>query len=113
MKKTMNEKAPTTGAASRKRGAGPQLFLKPARERSLRRLHPWVFSGAIDRLEGEAGSGDTVCVRAADGTFLAWAAYSPASQIRARVWSFSEAEQPDENLLRARVSAAIARRASV
>ncbi len=113
MKKTMNEQAPATGAGSHKRGAGPQLFLKPARERSLRRLHPWVFSGAIDRLEGAAGSGDTVCVRAADGTFLAWAAYSPVSQIRARVWSFSEAERPDENLLRARIAAAIARRQSV
>ena len=92
---------------------GPQLVLKPARERSLRRLHPWVFSGAIDRLEGDAGPGETVCVRASDGSFLAWAAYSPASQIRARVWSFEEAEFPDEGFLGARVTAAVARRTAL
>ena len=68
----------------------PQLTLKPGRERSLLRRHPWIFSGAIADVRGAPHSGDTVDVRAADGRFLAWAGYSPASQIRARVWSFEE-----------------------
>src|SRR5262249_46728554 len=88
----------------------PQLRLKPGRERSLLRLHPWVFSGAVDDIRGTPRSGDTVEVRAADGRFLAWAAYSPASQIRARVWSFDESEAPGPALFEKRIAAALARR---
>ena len=86
------------------------MILKPGRERSLLRRHPWVFSGAIERIAGSPGSGDTVEVRASDGRFLAWAAYSPKSQIRARVWSFEESEQPDGALLRGRLEQAVALR---
>ncbi len=66
-----------------------QLILKPAREKSLKRRHPWVFSGAIARVEGNPQSGETVEVRAAGGELLAVAAYSPESQIRARVWDYA------------------------
>lgn len=104
-------KSRATADASRGSRPGPALILKAGRERSLLRLHPWVFSGALDRVEGVAGPGDTVAVRAADGAFLAWAAYSPASRIRARVWNFSEQEPPNAAMLRARVTASIARRA--
>jgi len=113
MKQQMKSHAAGAGQATSGRNAEPTLILKAGRERSLRRLHPWVFSGAVERVQGAAGPGDTVCVRAADGAFLAWAAYSPASQIRARVWSFAEAARPDEAWLRARVAAAVARRTSV
>jgi 23S rRNA (cytosine1962-C5)-methyltransferase len=89
---------------------GPVLYLKPGREKSLRRLHPWVFSGAVDRLQGTANPGATVCVRSASGEFLAWAAYSPASQIRARVWSFDEVARIDAAWIRASIEAAVARR---
>jgi 23S rRNA (cytosine1962-C5)-methyltransferase len=64
------------------------LKLKPGRERSLALRHPWIFSGAIASVEGNPGAGATVDVIAADGTFAARAAWSPASQIRGRVWSF-------------------------
>jgi 23S rRNA (cytosine1962-C5)-methyltransferase len=90
--------------------AAPQLRLKPGRERSLLRFHPWVFSGAVEEAEGSPKSGDTVEVRSAEGKFLAWAAYSPASQIRARAWSFDESESPGPELLARRIEAAIARR---
>ena len=62
--------------------------LKPGREKSLLRRHPWVFSGAIDELDGAPASGDTVAGARGRRPFLAWAAWSPQSQIRARVWSF-------------------------
>jgi 23S rRNA (cytosine1962-C5)-methyltransferase len=92
----------------------PKLTLKPGRERSLLRRHPWIFSGAIAEVRGAAHTGDTVDVRAADGRFLAWAAYSPASQIRARVWSFDETEIPGPDLFRGRIEAALAlRRAEI
>jgi len=84
-----------------------KIQLKPGREKSLLRRHPWVYSGAIDKLHGSPVSGDTVEVRASDGRFLAWAAWSPQSQIRARVWSFEEADVPGPALLRSRVEQAL------
>ena len=89
------------------------LILKAGREKSLLRRHPWVFSGAVERLEGDPAIGETVAVRAADGRFLARAGYSPHSQIRARVWSCDEVEPIDAAFFRARVSAAVARRAAL
>ena len=84
-----------------------KIRLKAGREKSLLRRHPWIYSGAIDRLFGSPASGDTVEVRASDGRFLAWAAWSPQSQIRARVWSFEEADVPGPALLRSRVEQAL------
>jgi 23S rRNA (cytosine1962-C5)-methyltransferase len=62
------------------------LFLNAGREKSLQHHHPWVFSGAVERVKGEPQPGDTIIVRSASGGFLAQAAYSATSQIRARVW---------------------------
>ncbi len=87
------------------------IVLKAGREKSLRRRHPWVFSGAIEKVQGKPEAGETVAVRSADGVFLAVAAYSPHSQIRARVWSWAERDV-DAAFIRARVEeAAAARRA--
>jgi len=90
----------------------PALFLKEGRERSVLRRHPWIFSGAVERTAGAVETGGTVAVRAADGRFLAWAALSPHSNIRARAWSFSEAEAPGEALFRSRIRRALALRAT-
>jgi 23S rRNA (cytosine1962-C5)-methyltransferase len=90
----------------------PQLVLAPGRERSLYRRHPWIFAGSVARLEGPARPGDTVQVRSAGGEMLARAAYSPQSQIRARVWSFDPEESIDDAFFRRRVAAAVQRRAA-
>jgi 23S rRNA (cytosine1962-C5)-methyltransferase len=90
-----------------------RLVLKPGREKSLRHRHPWVFSGAIERVEGEPGLGETVTVAAHDGAFLARAAYNAQSQIRARAWTFDERERVGEAFLRARLAASLARRSLV
>jgi 23S rRNA (cytosine1962-C5)-methyltransferase len=95
---------------ARRRDGAAALFLKAGREKSLLRRHPWVFSGAIDRVAGRPAAGDTVAIRAASGAFLAWAAHSPQSQIRARVWSWDEGASIDEGFVRERVAGAIARR---
>jgi len=81
------------------------LRLRDGKERSLLRQHPWIFDGAIAR--GGADSGETVRVEAHDGRFLGWAAFSPESRIRARVWSFVEADRIDAAFLQARVTAAV------
>jgi len=63
-----------------------KLILKPGREKSLLRRHPWIFSGGVARVQGKVRPGETVVVHSAQGDFLGWAAYNPASQIAARVW---------------------------
>lgn len=73
------------------------LRLKPGKEKSLLRRHPWVFESAIAR--GGADPGETVRVESHDGQFLAWAAFSPSSQIRARAWSFVETQRIDAAFL--------------
>ncbi|MBB3256056.1 23S rRNA (cytosine1962-C5)-methyltransferase [Paraburkholderia bannensis] len=86
------------------------VTLKPSKEKSLLRRHPWVYANAIDRVDGKPAPGATVIVRAADGRFLARAAYSPHSQIRARVWSFDENEPIDHAFFKRRVQRALAHR---
>ena len=71
------------------------VILKPKREKSLLNRHPWVFSGAIARMKGAPQPGDTIDILAADGHWLARGAYSPQSQIRARIWSFNQTENID------------------
>ncbi len=90
----------------------PSLTLKPAREKSLLRRHPWIFSGAVARVDGDPAPGTTVDLLAANGQFLARAAYSPSSQIRARVWTFDPAEPVDVAFFRRRIANAIAARAT-
>jgi len=87
------------------------LRLKPGREKSLRHRHPWIFSGAIATDDVPKESGDTVDVLTADGAFVARAAYSPASQIRARVWTFDSRERVDTAFFLRRVARAVAARA--
>lgn len=86
------------------------LVLKPGKEKSLLRRHPWIFAGAVLRVEGPCRPGDTVTVQSAEGQVLAKAAFSPSSSIRARVWTFSPGESVDDVFFKRRISAAVARR---
>jgi 23S rRNA (cytosine1962-C5)-methyltransferase len=89
------------------------VMLKPGKERSLLRRHPWIYAGGIGRVQGHPDIGETVRVLAADGRFLAWGAFSPSSAIRVRLWSFDEAERIDEAWIARRIAAAVARRAAL
>jgi len=89
-----------------------KLILHPAREKSLLRRHPWIFASAVKTVEGNPASGATVEVYSAAGEFLARAAYSPLSQIRARIWTFSD-EPVDEDFFRRRIRAALALRSAL
>lgn len=82
------------------------LILKPGRDKSLMRCHPWVFAGAIARVEGQPESGETVKMHSAEGLMLAVAAYSPHSQIRARVWDWG-ARDIDAVFFRQRITQAV------
>jgi 23S rRNA (cytosine1962-C5)-methyltransferase len=83
--------------------------LREGRERSLLRRHPWIFDSAVAK--GSADPGETVKVEAHDGRFLAWAAFSPASKMRVRAWSFVETERIDADFFQRRCTEAVATRA--
>ena len=83
--------------------------LRAGKERSLLRRHPWIFESAIAKGGGDAG--ETVRVESDQGQFLGWAAFSPASKIRARVWSFDEAQRIDAAFFTAACASAVKARA--
>jgi len=85
------------------------IRLRDGKERSLLRRHPWIFESAIQ--SGGADSGETVRVESHSGAFLAWAAFSPTSKIRARVWSFDEVQRIDAPFFIAACAASIRARA--
>jgi len=89
------------------------VLLKPGRDKSVRARHPWIFSGAIARVEGDPGAGDTVAVRSAEGEVLALAAFSPLSQIRARAWTFDADGAIDAAFFHGRVATACKARAAL
>lgn len=88
------------------------ITLKAGRDKSANRRHPWIFSGAIDKVSGNPEFGDSVEVYAYNGDFLGMAAYSPESQIRGRFWTFFEKTEIDESFFEERIETAIALRDS-
>ena len=85
--------------------------LRPKRDFSVRKHHPWIFSGALaGPVEGVA-VGETVEVADADGELLGYGSYSPASQIRVRMLSFDPKVVPDAKFIEGLVASAVGRRA--
>lgn len=87
------------------------VILKAGREKSLLRRHPWIFSGAVHHADHEIASGGTVDVLSFNKQFLARAAYSPNSQIRARIWTFED-EPVDREFFRKRIRSTIVSRST-
>jgi 23S rRNA (cytosine1962-C5)-methyltransferase len=85
------------------------IRLRAGKERSLLRGHPWIFESAIAK--GGGDSGETVRVDSAEGQFLGWAAFSPSSKIRARVWSFDEKQRVDASFFMAACANSVRARA--
>lgn len=92
------------------KGSMNTIILKPGREKSVLARHPWIFSGAIARVEGEPESGETVAVHSSKGMALGTAAYSPTSSIRGRMWSLDPDEKIGAAFFRNRIERAIQRR---
>lgn len=89
-----------------------KIILKKGREESLRRFHPWVFSGAISQIVGKPSEGDVVGVFAHDGDFLAYGHYQIGS-IAVRVLSFSGEDVLGPDFWVSMISRAFKVRASV
>ncbi|NSL53671.1 class I SAM-dependent rRNA methyltransferase [Uliginosibacterium aquaticum] len=88
-----------------------ELILAPGKERSVMRRHPWIFAGSVAKLAGRSKPGDTVEVFNDRGQLMGRAAFSPNSQIRARMWTFDADESIDHGFFKRRVAASVARRA--
>jgi 23S rRNA (cytosine1962-C5)-methyltransferase len=85
------------------------VILKPGRERSVRRRHPWVLSGAVAAVDGAPEPGAAVRVRSSAGETLGYGHYAPASSLRVRMLTHGK-EDPGEALVPERIRAALLRR---
>jgi len=84
-----------------------QIILKAKKEKPVIQNHPWIFSGAIERIDGDPQDGDIVDVLNSRGDFLARGYLNRKSQITVRILTRDESEEVDEALFRRRISAAI------
>ena len=89
------------------------IYLKPGREKSVLARHPWIFASAIDKVDGTPALGDTVGVFDSKKKLLAKAAFSPSSQIRARIWTLDQEDIIDRIFLTNRITSSIERRAGM
>jgi 23S rRNA (cytosine1962-C5)-methyltransferase len=87
-----------------------QVILKPGREKSVKNRHPWVFSGAINRVEGDPANGDVVDVWDSKARFQARGIYNAKSQIQVRLLSWNPNDLIDEDFWRRRIRRAVAGR---
>ena len=86
------------------------LHLKADRDRSMKRGHPWILSGAVAKVDGDPQPGDTDRIIAANGPELATASYSPFSALRARVWSFDPTVEITAGFIAETINKAVAQR---
>jgi 23S rRNA (cytosine1962-C5)-methyltransferase len=84
-----------------------KILLKPGRSAPFRNRHPWLFSGAIDMVQGNPQPGDWVKVVDDRGDFIAYGLYNPHSQIRVRLYAFEEKEIPAAGFFADRIIKAI------
>ena len=82
------------------------VVLKKSADSFIKRKHPWIFSGAIDKVDGNPSNGETVQIFTSNKTLVGVGSFSPASQIRMRVWSFNPEEKIDTDFFKKKVLAA-------
>jgi len=84
-----------------------QVFLKPKRAQPFFGRHPWVFAGAIERVDGDPADGAVVDLRSHAGNFVARGLFNSQSKIRVRLYSWEESAALDEAFFRHRLQRAI------
>lgn len=87
------------------------ILLKKGKEKAVLQRHPWIFSGAIDKIKGKTANGDLVCVRSAKHDFLAYGFYNAESRVALRLLSWDQSQLPNENWLRQKIGTAVKNRA--
>jgi 23S rRNA (cytosine1962-C5)-methyltransferase len=88
----------------------PRVYVQTGRAKPFFGRHPWVFAGAIDRVEGEPADGSEVDLLAPGGAFIARGLYNGRSKVRVRLYTWREGEALDDDFLRSRLRDAVALR---
>ncbi|WP_069660562.1 class I SAM-dependent rRNA methyltransferase [Arcticibacter eurypsychrophilus] len=88
----------------------PQVSLKKGKEKAVRQLHPWIFSGAIENIKGKPENGEIVDVTDHSGAFLARGFFNDQSRVAVRILEWDEAVVVDENWWRVRIKKAVSAR---
>jgi 23S rRNA (cytosine1962-C5)-methyltransferase len=88
-------------------GTTPRVILKGRKALPFFSRHPWVFQGAIERIEGSPAPGDAVSLHAHDGQFIAWGLMNPASNIAVRLYSWDEAAPLTDEFWQQRIDDAV------
>jgi 23S rRNA (cytosine1962-C5)-methyltransferase len=89
------------------------IILKKSADSFIKRKHPWIFSGAIDKVEGNPSNGETVQIFTSNNTLIGYGSFSPSSQIRMRVWSFNPEEKINADFFRNKISLASSLRENI
>jgi 23S rRNA (cytosine1962-C5)-methyltransferase len=89
------------------------VILKKGKEKAALQRHPWIFSGAIEKVKGSPANGDVVKVLAANKDFLAYGYYNDKSRVAVRLLEWVETETIDKDWYQQRIQTAIAARKHV
>ncbi len=87
-----------------------EIKLKRGKEKAVLQRHPWVFSGALEKIKGSPENGDVVKVTSANNDFLAYGYYNNQSRVAVRLLEWDESQQIDENWYAQKINQAIASR---
>lgn len=83
------------------------LRLKKGKEKAVKQLHPWVFSGAIDQLKGQPGNGDIVMVTDSNDNTLAYGFFNGQSRVAVRLLEWNLETEINENWWRKKIRKAV------
>ena len=82
------------------------IILKKSADSFIKRKHPWIFSGALEKVDGNPSKGETVQILTSEKKLVGLGSFSPSSQIRVRVWTFNPEEKIDEAFFRGKIDQA-------
>lgn len=111
--KSIPDESSFVTAIASPRSTAPRVYLKDRRALPFFSRHPWVFAGAIHRIEGDPQPGSEVTLHAADGRYIASGLFNPQSQIRVRLYSWDETESLDSDCWSRRLDSAFALRQTI
>lgn len=89
------------------------VILKKGKEKAVLQRHPWVFSGAIEKVKGKPANGDVVQLLNAQGEFMAYGFYNDQSRVTLRLLEWNKDVQVDEAWFREKVATAVKSRDNI
>src|ERR1700739_4957517 len=90
-----------------------EVFLKKGKEKAVLQRHPWLFSGAIERVKGKPANGDIERLLSDKGEFMAYGFYNDQSRVALRLLEWDEAVEINDDWFRRKVGVAVAGRSSL